>query len=173
MTLTDPLALLLQMPHGSALYSRVQFDGGHWEVAWILREEKARLRQLGKEPPVEFRAGVFVQDGVLLIPVLVRVGKVAPENIFETWVNVCQAGGNGPDVVKDLAAQERIAIQFYDSRPEPERSLQIYNSMRSFFESLTEQLQIVTPWTMRQFDQAREQIYKRYPEIMDLWRGLK
>ena len=171
--MADPVAVLLAMPHGSAVYSRMQIDGGPWEVAFLLREESVRIQKLGKEPPVEFRAGLLAQNEVLLIPVLIRVGPVRPENIFETWINVCQAGGNGPDIVKDLAAQERITIHFYDKRTEPERSLQVYNSPRGFFETLAEQLEVISAWTMRQFDEARENIYRQYPEILDLWRSLR
>ena len=160
------------MPHGSALYSRVHIDGSAWETAFLLREESRRVKHLGQEPPVEFRAGLLAEEGVLLIPVLVRAGRVAPENIFETWINVCQAGGNGPAIVADLASQERITIHFHDSATKAERSLQVYNSMRGFFGSV-QQTVIVQPWTMRQFDEARESIYGRYPEIRDLWQSLR
>jgi hypothetical protein len=79
-------------------------------------------------------------------------------------------GGNNP--VPLLAAQERITIHFYDSTETPERSLQVFNSLRGFFASI-EQTAIVRPWTMRQFDTAREAVYRQYPEIMDLWRSLR
>jgi hypothetical protein len=32
-----------KMPHGSALYSRVQLDGGAWEVAFLLRVSDKRF----------------------------------------------------------------------------------------------------------------------------------
>lgn len=167
---TDPLVFLLERPHGSACYSRIQVDGGPWEVAWLLREEAKRVKQLGKEPPVEWRSGLIVQDGVLLIPVLLRVGKVQAENIWETWLNHHQAGAPSP--LPLLAEQERISIHFHDRGIKAERSIQTFSSLQSFFRAALAQMDALPPWSMRQFDAAREVVYRQHPDVMSLWRSL-
>jgi hypothetical protein len=168
--LADPVRLLLQQPYGACLYTRLQIDGGAWEIAWLLREEAKRVKQLGKELPLEWRSGLIVQDNVLLIPVLLRVGKVSEENIWETWINHHQRGVESP--LPLLAAQERISIHFYDRAIKPERSLQTFNSLKGFFGAALQQMEAVPVWRMAEFDQAREMVYRQHPDVMHLWRSL-
>jgi hypothetical protein len=169
--MTDPVRLLLQMPYGSSCYARMQIDSGAWEIAWLLREESKRVKQIAKEPPVEWRSGLIYQDDVLLIPVLLRVGKVAEENIWEAWINHHQRGTESP--LPLLAEQERISIHLYDHAMKPERSLQTFNSLRDFFFAALKQMGAVPAWTMAQFDAAREQVYRQHPDVMGLWRSLR
>ncbi|MCI0350607.1 MAG: hypothetical protein L0Z53_14380 [Acidobacteriales bacterium] len=146
-------------------------DGGAWEIAWLLREESRRIRHLGKEPPVEWRSGLIYQDGVLLIPVLLRIGKVAAKNIWETWTNHHQRGAESP--LPLLAEQERITIHFHDRDLKPDRSIQTFNSLHGFFRMALEQLRGVPAWSMSEFDAAREQVYRQHPDVMELWRALR
>src|SRR5262245_55768861 len=98
------------MPPGSALFVREQLGSGSWEIAWLIHEDSARLAKLGPGPEIEFRAGVFEEEPVVLVPVLVRVGPLARESLYETWVNqYAEQGG----ILETLADQSRVAVHLY------------------------------------------------------------
>src|SRR5690349_14470380 len=98
----DPLTLLARLPLGSALFVREQLPMGNWEIAWLIRDDSARLAKLGPGPKLEFRAGVLEEEPVVLVPVLVRVGPPASESVYETWINqYAEEGG----VLETLADQ--------------------------------------------------------------------
>lgn len=77
-TAIDPRTGLATRPPGSALYTRARADGGPWETVWLIREETARLTTLGEAPDVEWRAAAWDEQGLLVIPILVRVWDVQP-----------------------------------------------------------------------------------------------
>lgn len=173
--LVDPLSILLQRPPGSCLYTRTQLDGGTWEVAWLLREESARIRALGPGPDVEFRAGAigerFHRQDILLIPIVVRVGPEVQENLWESWLNIYQTDG-GIVYLHDLASQDRLTLHFYGDRGERERSLVVSNQLRSFAEHCLGEAERYAPWPMLAFDRAKAQLERRHPSVMALWQAL-
>lgn len=163
----DPIDLLLKMPYGSSLYSAVQLDKDRWEIAWLLREEVKRCKALGPSPWVQWRCGAIEQDGVLLIPVLLSIGTVSPEHIWEVWINHHQHDAISPLFL--LAEQDRLTIHFYDHATTPVCSIQTSNGLRDFSIEAVRRLADAPRWTMAEFDRARQKTYKRWPSVMDLW----
>src|SRR5919109_4558558 len=87
---TDAVARLQQAPLGKALYARQQGEEDRWETVWLVRDETKRLAFPGPEPAVEFRAGGFDEGGVLVLPILLRVGTQEPACVYDTWMNAYQ-----------------------------------------------------------------------------------
>lgn len=170
---TNALSVLRQIPPGSALYEREQIDHGAWEVAWLIREESARIAQLGPSPDIEFRAAAIEHNGVLLIPVLVRVGPEHQESIYETWINAQQPEQAGMQVLGELAIQPRLVVHLYGDGCRRVRSLRVSNPHQAFFREVLSTLRERPAWSMAEFDDAREQIYQQYPSVSDLWKGLQ
>ena len=175
--LVDPLSILLQRPPGSALYTRMQLDGGAWEIAWLLREESARIRALGPGPDVEFRAGAMPQRfqgrEILLIPIVVRVGLEVQEHLWESWLNVHQGEPEGGLVyLQDLARQDRLTLHWYGDHRTRERSLVVSNQLRAFAQQAMSEAEQYQPWPMLAFDRARAQLEQRYPSVLALWQAL-
>lgn len=171
MTSTEPLTVLNQLPPGSAIYSREQIDGGAWEIAWLVREDTGRIQKLGPAPAIEFRAGGIEQSGVLLFPVLVRVGKDHRESIYETWINAHAVGQ--PNPLDTLLVQPRIVVHLYGDRCELVRTLQVTNLLQPFPRQALDKLSEYPPWSMSAFDRARELTYRDWPDVSALWQALQ
>jgi hypothetical protein len=163
------LTLLRKMPPGSALFARGRIDGGNWEVAWLVREESARLAKLGARPEIEFRGGVLEEGHVALIPVLVRVGPVAAESIYETWVNQHAEGGG---ILETLADQAGLVIRLYGDGCRLVRTLVVSNQLQAFARHALDRIATFDAWSMEQFDRAREEVHGRYPQVWNLWQAL-
>ena len=147
---TDTVTLLRQMPSGSTLWSREQIDGGTWEVAWLVREQSARLAKLGTNPEIEFRAGLLWEGGVGLIPVLVRVGPASNRLAYETWINEHAEGFSG--TLATLAKQGRLVVHFYGNGCHLERTLTVSNDLATFAGQALNAIATRPPWTMQAFD---------------------
>ena len=107
--MTDSLARLQQAPLGKALYTREQTDDGHWETAWLVRDQAGMLAALGPQPTVEFRADAFDEGGVVVLPMLLRLGSEAAGCVYDTWMNAFQIEGENV-YLQDLARQSQIRI---------------------------------------------------------------
>lgn len=167
---TDPLTLLARLPAGSALFVREELPKEGWEIAWLIREDSSRLAKLGPGPEVEFRAGVLEEEPVVLVPVLVRVGPPAEESVYETWVNQYAEDGG---VLETLADQSRLAVHLYGEDCQHVCTLAVSNLLQPFARhALSRIAATADPWTMQQFDRARDKVYGRYPRVWDLWQTL-
>lgn len=166
--LSDPQDVIMSAHPGTVIYARVDVGAG-METALFLREESERIQALGPGPRIEIRAALLIEDGVALIPILVRLGPKA-KDIFETWLNIHQTGG-GMHYLQDLATQPRILVILYGDHGR-ERAIESINLLKSTFADILVRVAGLPPWTMREFDQARERVYRRYPTPKELWWGL-
>jgi hypothetical protein len=124
----DLPALLAALPAGSASFIREQGGGRNGQIAWLIREDSARLAKLGPGPEVEFRAGVFEEESVAGAG-LVRVGPSAGESIYETWVNqYAEEGG----ILETLADQSRLLVRLYGGGCQLVRTLAVGNPLAPF-----------------------------------------
>jgi hypothetical protein len=167
---TDPLSLLAKMPPGSALIAREQIDGGNWEIAWLIREKSRRLAKLGQAPEVEFRAALFWEERVGLIPVLVRVGPASKVSVYETWINEHAEGSHG--TLATLSDQERLVVHLYGDGCRLVRTMAVSNHLEDFARCASAEIAKQPAWPMQAYDQARERIYQRHATVWDLWEAL-
>lgn len=165
-----PEALIRTADPGHAFFARVRFKEDEeeaWETAWFVREDTARIRAFGARPKIEFRVGALEQDGSVLVPILILVGPLRNETLYETWLNAHAAGGG--DSLEDLARQPRLPLLFYGDAGERERALAGRNSLAPFFEEVKTRISSVPAWPMAAFDRARERFCAGAPRVMDLW----
>lgn len=161
--------LIIKRPPGSALFTLAEIPGAHGpEIIFLVREESARIAaHVG--PLIEIRSAVLLEEGVALVPVLLRVGEEKAENIFETWLNFCSPD-LGLRAFKALAKQPRVLVAMYGDSLRQERSIECVNSWGGFFETAAKQiLRLGSTWSMGEFDAAREKIYTAYPTVWDIW----
>ena len=169
--LADTLARLRQGPPGRALYTRVQAEDGHWETVWLLCDESQRLETLGPAPAVEFRAGAFDEGGVVVLPILVRLGSEESGYIYDTWINAYQIEGENV-YLQDLVRQDRIHIHLYDNDGELVHTLTAPNGLRGFAQGVLEQQSSYQPSTTAAFEYARQRLYTNYADVWTLWHAL-
>lgn len=164
--LADPRDVLRGMPPGSMLHAREKLGGPTWELAWLVHEEDAEIRKLG-QPEIEFRAGLMVEPAgglrVGLVPVMLRVGT----GIYESWIN---ESGAEYSLLGMLAAQPRNVIHIMGRATK--RDLVVPNRLATFARDALIRIAEIGPWTMADFDSAREQVYARYPNVPALWAAL-
>ena len=68
---------------------------------------------------------------------------------------------------------EQPALTFTFFTPEPSKRIQINNRTGAFFAQTLERIARLKPWSMKQFDEERAQVYARYPSVAKLWREVK
>lgn len=168
--MVDPQDVIMAMRPGMAIYARLDAGEGD-EMALLLREESERIRRLGPSPRVEIRTGLFMESGVALIPILVRVGPTnGPLDVFECWLNVHQ-DESGMQYLDDLARQPRILVILYGDQGR-ERMIEARSLLQDTFGEMRRRVQELPPWPMRAFDLARERFYRRYPTPQKLWKEI-
>jgi len=170
--LTDSLARLQQAPLGKALYSREQADDGRWETAWLVRDAAALLVSLGSQPAVEFRADAFDKGGVVVLPILLRLGTDASGCVYDTWINAYQIEGENV-YLQDLARQDRIRIHLYDDAGRPLHTLTAPNHLRGLATTVLDRRASYQPCTEAAFAYARERFLANYTDLEALWHVLK
>ena len=138
----------------------------------MVREESARIPHLGRQ--VILRTGLLKQHEVGLILILLRLGP-EDQDVFETWLDFFHApdkSGRKNDHLEVLTKQERIPILFYGERGR-ERSIVIRNSTQQGFKEILQTVQRLPLWSMQEFDNARSEVYSRFPTVKALWQQFK
>jgi len=164
----DAAAWIKTAPPGTMAYAHQQIGSdAPWMTGFLISEHDWRVNGLGQKPDIVLRAGAFEQDGVLLVAVLMKVSG----ELYESWFNYYQTSEIGPQYFRDLIEQPTITFAFFT--PEPTRVLAIANNLGAFFTQAQARAAALKPWSMRQFDAAREKIYQRFPTVARLWKEVK
>lgn len=163
--LSDPEAVIKTAEPGTMIYGRARFDGGAWETALYVREEKRYIDGFGRAPVVELRwMSVDDGSGVVLAALLMRIDN----ELYETWLNYHASGS--AEAFADLASQDRIAILLYTRRRE--RQIAIANNLKLAVANSAEACRSRPAWTMQAFERARVRLYQRLPSVQALWDAL-
>jgi hypothetical protein len=170
--LADALMRLRQGPLGRALYTRESGDNGHWETVWVIYDEPRHLTHMGSEPTVEFRAGAFDEGGVMVLPILLRIGLEESGRFYDTCINAYQIEGENV-YLQDLARQDHIRIHLYDEHGQLQGTLTAPNSLRTLAQHVLERQATYQPSTMAAFEYARAKLYADYGDVQALWQALE
>jgi len=169
---TDSLAHLQRAPLGKALYSREQTDNGRWETAWLVRDEAGLFASFGPQPAVEFRADAFDKGGVVVLPILLRLGTDALGCVYDTWMNAYQIEGENV-YLQDLARQDRIRIHIYDDAGRSLPILKTPNHLRGLASAVLDRQPSCQASTEAAFEYARQRFLANYTGVEALWHVLK
>jgi hypothetical protein len=135
-------------------------------MVFLIREQSGIIAELGRTPAVHVRAGLIVDGGVLVLPVLIEVSG----ELYETWMNyhaeVC------PPALACLALQEHIRLHFFDDLGARARVIGLPNHLQAFWRDALRTLAQSQPWPLAAFDAARGRLYAMYPSVPALWHAL-
>lgn len=156
---------------GTAFFAPAGGEGS--PVALWVRANPGQPTHFDARPDVELRAAMLTSAApeVALVPVVVRLGPEAPENLFEAWIDECDEEIGG--VLAELARQEELALYLYDADGRGGQTLHVNNRLRALAERAHRYIVAMRPWTGDSFQQARTGAYQQYPTVLALWRGLK
>jgi hypothetical protein len=146
-------------------------DDGRWETVWLVRDDVWRWASLGPEPAVEFRAGAFDEGGVVVLPILLRLGTEEPGCVYDTWMNAYQIEGKNI-YLQDLARQGHIRIHLCDDAGRPVRTLTALNCLRELAMAVLACQGNYQPSTPAAFEYAREGFSANYADVQALWHAL-
>lgn len=166
MILTDPFELIKTYPSGSALYGRTGETTDTLETCILIREDEPQIRKISANPIVELRSGLWEGKGAIIIAVMVKSAGL----LYETWWNYHRDDG-GDKYFDDMIRQSMIPILVYDNHTQ-RRSILVRNSLAPSFKKYKGKILAATPWAMAEFDNERERIYARYPNVTALWEAL-
>ncbi len=162
---TDVVRLLLEhSPKGTAGVARFEIDEGP-VAAIVVHEDLEHVLALPEEPTVRTRMGVIDCDAAVVLVMLALVeGKY-----YETWWNFYSPGQL---FFQDMARQDRFMLAFVVDDPEPSRVIWFPNNYKSAFAETIEKMKSREPWTMAEFDEAKDALCRRFPSVQALWESL-
>jgi len=166
----DPLEVLLTRPAGTMIYARSSF-GGPMETALYIHEEPKYINRLKYNPIYEVRTGAIEVDGVLLVALMLQPNADG-DMLYESWWNYHQPDG-GDKAFADLATQEMLKIIFVDSEGNYKKKSGIRNSLAPVFADYIERIKGFIPWSMKEFDAAKETVCEELPSPRLLWDRLR
>ena len=170
MQLSDPIHHLLAQPPGSSIWAPLAYrPGAPLEPAICARLESGEAARIPAGATVEHRAGCIVQDGIGLVAWLCQIDG-RQEWTFETWINV-HSTDPGPlkNPLPVLRQQTHLLVHLFETSERPARSMRVTN--RLDWASIEAALP-PSSWSMQDFDQGREHVYARFPDVSDLWAAL-
>jgi hypothetical protein len=169
--LTNGFEILKKMPFGTMLFEKVQFsEFEKFQTAFFIKEQRCNLDKLGKNPKIEFRSAIIEDFYILMLPVLVQFNF--DENLlYECWFNYC--GERISENFLDLAQQDQVRLVLIDDSNTVYRILETKNGVIWSFKQAVIAMKERFRWDMKEFDAARDKIFRQYPSVNELWQRLK
>ena len=153
------LEAMLEMGSGGMIYTIAENEGEQPELTFVIAVTDEDLARLPRNPAIHVQASLLSQDGVLLIPVMARIGHLC----CETWINILEDDGQGTQALDLLANQGRLTFHLFDAEATDSisRTLAIPNSLDA--DDIRASVDDTLRWTMDEFDAAKAKWYTRYP----------
>ena len=162
--LGSPLEVLFSAG-GGMLTAIVEEPGQSPEVCFLVQNEPREVRRLPEIPSIAVHTRLFKIGGVHLVPLVARIG----DTWYESWINACADEGRGMEELEILAGQSRLVFLIYDGTSlDPERTVQLTNPLANTIGQIRRVMDGVSPWSMGEFADAREELYAAYPTPQDL-----
>jgi len=150
------------LPDGYALCSNIKIENSDYAAFMIKAHKDWRID--GVNILIQMRLAIF--DYKTVAPV-VWMAKVF-NDVFETYVNWADEGGRA--ILANLSRQPIIPVLLYRG-PQIARKLSISNSLSEAAKLFTALLAGRT-WSDRDFNLAKQRIYREFGDVEALWRSL-
>ncbi|MFX1563429.1 MAG: hypothetical protein ACFFDP_08995 [Promethearchaeota archaeon] len=160
------ITTFLQSPVGTAGIAPFKDERENKFTSIIIHEDAEHVSRLPKEVPIRVRTGFIKARNVGLIVVMPKIHG----ELYETWWNYHNP--IGPECFRDIMRQDKLLLVFFIDSPAPARILWVPNTLKEFFKSAIAKILGMKPWTMQEFNVARETLYREYPTPKDLWENL-
>lgn len=154
------------------MYGVSERENGKISLDFWIRESTDTVAQLGDTPTIEWRAGALIEENVLLVVVLLKIGK----RVYETFWDYFKENGSQfsyGSLFEMMATEPEIELLFFGDQGEVERSLPVPNGLRSFFSETLQQARAFKPWNTEAFEGAKRALVENYPDIKELWEILR
>lgn len=93
--------------------------------------------------------------------------------LYESYINFNSSdNGNSKDMIYLLSKQDIIPILIFDKTIKCKVSLNYRNEKKDIFRQVYNYLKNCKPWSMNDFNLAKEYIYKKYPTPEDLFKHI-
>ena len=169
--LISPLETLMSMGAGGMMYAGADNAEGQPQLVLMVRDDPAHLATIPQDPPILAQVSLFRIDGVLLAPLVVKLGNHWYGTAFIAWAGE----DHGLQALERLARDEDLMFQLYDgSSLEPVRVILFDNSLADGASDAVRAFQNAPTWSMEAFDVALEKMLQRFPhprQIYDYGRG--
>lgn len=158
------------IPPGYVFFDFMKEDGKSDEEACftiIVKEEQNRLKKL--KPVVNIQmvtVGIDIDD-IFFIDVMFQFSDIT-DTLYEFNINAKDEDW-GKLALDKLASQNRLYIAFYNENNEFYRNIMVTNNQKKEFLKFQMRLSEWLPWNDEQFNQAKENFLKAYPDIFKFW----
>lgn len=153
---------------GTMVYELVEFDN-IIEFAFCIKEETKYIKR-HKYLLIQLRMGMLKLDNVFVVPMMMLVNNDY-DMLYETVFNYHQTGG-GAKYIDTLKNQGTIKLLFFNENNEEARQIQINNTIRDDITEIAMRLSSTKEWSMIDFDNAKEKLYRIYSTPQHLWNSL-
>ena len=157
----DVTTISAQARHGMIYghFQRIRQPG--YETRFYIFENRENSLPLPTKALVSLRAGLIVENDVLLLPILAMVDH----RLYEAWLDFHRSSTRL--CFADLMHQESINLSIYNENAW--HRFQTPNELRDLAEYAMLKTCHMPAWSAATFHKARKAIYRRYPTSEAIW----
>jgi hypothetical protein len=157
------------LPSGLMIYARSKFDLGEFETHLIVKEEEKYLQTLQPKQLFNFHSALIQMNNVSVVVLMMKVEN-DQDMLYESWWNFYQSQGKESFI--NMSIQEKLRILFFNEKNDLKIKKEINNGLSLAFCEYLNNIRYKSPWTMKDFDKAKEDIYNKYPTPKKLWEAI-
>ena len=136
-----------------------------------IREEAQHIQKSLGNSDVEVAVGLETDNGVALMPLLVRITSPSCTRLYTTWLaDDFRTRGQLTYFLKMLSLQTKFRFDFYgEERESMQGSLIIANPLKAYAAECLAQVAGLSPWEPAEVDRQQEATICKYQSTSDLW----
>ncbi|MGC8647161.1 MAG: hypothetical protein ACP5T9_06495 [Thermoplasmata archaeon] len=131
---------------------------------FVVKEEEKYINKIPEEAIINLRTLGIDSNNVLVIVFLYKLNK--NEIIYENYLNIYDTS-DGMKIFNSLMKQNNIIFVFH-SMNSRKRTIMAKNDLKNTLENIKKRVEEYAPWTMGQFNEAKNRIQETY-SVEDLW----
>jgi len=155
---------------GTALLDDVETPGRGKEAVLFIRERSSNIRRWGPNPLIEVRAGIEVINRVGVFACMVRVQRYDTVGLYETWLNYHSESGQ--QTANCLPHQPELLTVWIGDSGNSERGITLKHWKQGDYREMVDLIKMLPPWSMDDFDAARDIVCSKRPTPESLWEAL-
>jgi hypothetical protein len=171
-TKIDSFTLINLTPPGTMIYSGIGFGNPEFETAILIKETPAQLRLFSENTAhIEINSCSILVENVTLILFSLQIDH-NPNLTYAVWLDY-YLSDTAKRCLNNLVTQDLLRVLFFNGAPKPVRGFSLKNKLQAGFGLYLQTLNNKAPWSMEDFEYAKNITLGQFPTMNSLWAALK
>jgi len=171
-TKINSFILINLTPPGTMIYAEIGFGKPEFETTRVIKETPTQIDLISEKTAyIEINSCSLLVENVTLILLLLQINHNS-NLTYGGWFDYHRSD-TAKRCLNNLVNQDLLRVLFFNGNPKPVRGFSLKNKLQAGFGLYLQTLNNKAPWSMEDFEFAKNIILGQFPILNALWEALK